>query len=53
MNKQHHNVIDYDYIVSNHDDNRDYITFVLKYPQKENKPIYIVLCKYIFRQHTI
>ena len=47
-NKQNHNVIDYDYIESNHDYNR--ITFVLKH---KTKPICMVWCKYIFRQHTI
>ena len=36
MNKQNHNVIDYNYIESNHDYNRE-ITFVLNHPQKENE----------------
>ena len=35
-NNQNHNVIDYDYIISNYDYNCDWICD-LKRPQKENK----------------
>jgi len=51
-NKQNHNVIDYDYIVSNHDHNRDYICLETSSERKEKKT-FAVLCTYIFRQHTI
>jgi len=34
-NKQNHNVIDYDYIDSNHDYNRDYIGFETSSEQKQ------------------
>ena len=48
-NKQNHNVIDHDYIESNHDYNRDYICL----ETCSEKKTFAVLCKYIFRQHTI
>jgi len=35
-NKQNHNVIDYDYIVSNHDYNRDYICLETSSEGKQN-----------------
>jgi len=35
-NKQNHNVIDYDYIVSNHDYNRDYICLETSSERKQN-----------------
>ena len=44
-------VIDYDYIESNHNYNRNYMSWnILK---KKTQPICMVSCKYIFRQHTI
>jgi len=35
-NKQNHNVIDYDYIESNHDYNRDYICLETSSERKQN-----------------
>jgi len=51
-NKQNHNVIDYDFIESNHDYNCDYICLETSSERKQ-KPIWMVWYKYILRQHTI
>ena len=50
-NKQNPSVIDYDYIVSNHDYNHDYICLETS---SERKQIHLhSSMEYIFRQHTI
>jgi len=64
VNKQNNNVIDYDsintalhrlridydYIKSNHDYNRDYICLET-FSKRKQKPMCKLSCKYIFRQH--
>jgi len=47
-NKQNNNVIDYDYIESNHDD-----IYLETFSERKQKPICKLSRKYIFRQHTI
>ena len=49
-NKQNHNVIDYDYIVSNHDHNRDYICLETSSERKEKKNICSFM--YVYFQTT-
>jgi len=51
-NNQNHNVIDYDYIESNHDYNREYICRETSSERKQT-PFAWFDVKYIFRQHTI
>jgi len=51
-NNQNHNVIDYDYIESNHDYNRDYICLETSLEWKQT-PFAWFDVNYIFRQHTI
>jgi len=50
-NKQNHNVIDYDYIESNHDYNRDYICLETSSERKQTPFAWFDVS--IFRQDTI
>jgi len=52
-NKQNHNVIDYDYVESNHDCNRDYICLETSSERKQNPFAWFNVSIVDVRKHTI